>query len=430
MLTEDENRTLTEVGAGKPMGELLRRYWQPIAAVAELDEQPTKRVQLLGERLVLFKDGGGRYGLIDAFCAHMGTDLSFGIVEDSGLRCPRHGWLYDSGGQCVDQPLEDPPFAYEIKLSGYPVEAKAGLLWAYLGPLPAPLVPDWEPFGWTDGVIQIVFTTLTCSWLQCQENSLDPVEAEWLAGGPPAYAAGAAGPEPRLEFGFDEFDHGFVYRCAVKGAPAGEDDWRVGRTSLWPNGLFTGDDRSCSFEWRVPMDDVRTLSVAWFCDRAAPGAKLRQRRRLFHWQAPTRDEDGELIRSHSLNRKFAIWLTQDPIVDRTREFLVETDRGVVMLRDKLFSQIALLGDGGEPKGVLRDAATNLSLPLPKSASAAGTPPIEDEVAAEARLSFVAGQPADAAAAYARVRATWESDPEPAQRPRRPRRPRGAPKAAP
>ena len=87
MLSQEQNRALTEVGAGTPMGELLRRYWMPIAAVAELDDHPTRPVRLLGENLVLYKDKAGTYGLVDRHCPHRRADLSYGYTDSCGLRC-------------------------------------------------------------------------------------------------------------------------------------------------------------------------------------------------------------------------------------------------------------------------------------------------------------------------------------------------------
>ena len=100
MLSEERNRTLTQVGPGTHMGELLRRYWMPIAGASELDSRSTKAVRLLCEDLVLYKDKGGRYGLIDRHCPHRRADLSYGMVEDCGLRCNYHGWLFDEAGAC------------------------------------------------------------------------------------------------------------------------------------------------------------------------------------------------------------------------------------------------------------------------------------------------------------------------------------------
>ena len=130
------------------MGSLLRRYWMPIAAGAELQANPVKPVRILGEDLVLYRDRGGRLGLLDRHCAHRRVDLSYGYVEDCGLRCHYHGWLWDRSGACLEQPFEgvahpEARFKDRVRIKAYRVEAKAGLLWAYLGPPPAPLVPTW-----------------------------------------------------------------------------------------------------------------------------------------------------------------------------------------------------------------------------------------------------------------------------------------------
>jgi 5,5'-dehydrodivanillate O-demethylase len=426
-LSPEENQTLTQVGPGTPMGDLLRRYWQPIGAAGELDEAPLKRVRLLGEDLVLYRDRSGTLGLIEAFCAHRGTDLAFGIVEDYGIRCPHQGWLYSETGQCLDMPLEPEPFAGEIRLKAYSVAIKAGLIWAYLGPQPAPLVPDYEPFTWQDGLVQIVFADLPCNWLQCQENSLDPVEIEWFQAG--LGKEEFSPPPPPLsvdDMDFEEFEHGFAYRRRPPGA-SGDEDWRVGRTCIWPNGVFSGDARSCHFDWKVPVDDSHTVNVSWFIDRVAPGTELPEKR-VFHWYADLKKrwqetvepQDGgqpyvygreEWITSHPMNRSFVIWLNQAPIVDRSKEHLADTDKGVVMLRDKLFSQVALIADGGEPKAVLRDPAANHRLLVPFSV-ALEAPPAGEQPEAVADFPYLAGQPEDVAEAYRAVLATWQEHDSP------------------
>src|ERR1700722_892674 len=181
----DQYRALTATGADTPMGALLRRYWWPIAGASELDGVSTKPVRLLGEDLVLYKDIGGRYGLLDRHCCHRRADLSYGYVEQHGLRCNYHGWLYDEAGRCLEQPYDDlaHPEAHlkdQIRIKAYPVESLGGLLWAYLGPAPAPILPNWEFFNWKNGFRQIVISEVPCNWLQCQENSIDPVHVEWL----------------------------------------------------------------------------------------------------------------------------------------------------------------------------------------------------------------------------------------------------------
>ena len=136
MLTKAENNRLTRVGPGTPMGELFRRYWLPIAGSAELLDNPTKAVRLLGEDLVLYKDLSGRLGLVQAACAHRRIHLLYGIPEQRGLRCPYHGWLYDETGQCLEMPAEpkDSTFPSRVRLDAYPVQERQGLVFAYLGP--------------------------------------------------------------------------------------------------------------------------------------------------------------------------------------------------------------------------------------------------------------------------------------------------------
>src|SRR4051795_1722460 len=186
MLKPEQNRALMEVGPGTLMGELMRRYWMPFAAAGEMDKQATKPVRLLGEDLVLYKDESGNYGLVDRHCPHRRADMSYGWVEECGIRCNYHGWKFDHTGTCVDQPFEevahpDARFKDRITIKAYPVEARAGLLWAYMGPPDKkPLLPNYEPFQRPNGFVQIVLADVPCNWFQCHENTIDPVHFEWL----------------------------------------------------------------------------------------------------------------------------------------------------------------------------------------------------------------------------------------------------------
>src|ERR1700691_4667743 len=141
MLSVEDNILLTQTGKGTPMGELLRRHWHPIAAVTEFEDKSTKQVRLLSEDLVLYKDRSGTFGLLGLHCAHRRADLSYGFVEECGLRCHYHGWLYDEKGLCISQPFEDiqhanTRFRDSISQTAYPIQEMAGLLFAYLGPEP------------------------------------------------------------------------------------------------------------------------------------------------------------------------------------------------------------------------------------------------------------------------------------------------------
>jgi 5,5'-dehydrodivanillate O-demethylase len=165
MLKPEQNRAVMEVGPGTLMGDLLRRYWTPVAAAGEMDHSSIKPVRLMGEDLVLYKDNAGNYGLVDRHCPHRRADMSYGWVEDCGIRCNYHGWKFDQTGACIHQPFEevahpDARFKERITIKAYPVEERAGLLWAYMGPLPAPEVPVWEPFTWGNGFIQIVLSEI------------------------------------------------------------------------------------------------------------------------------------------------------------------------------------------------------------------------------------------------------------------------------
>jgi 5,5'-dehydrodivanillate O-demethylase len=173
MLGKSKNQLLTQTGKGTPMGETLRRYWHPIAAADQLTRDPVRPVRIMGEDLVLYRDLRGVYGLVDKHCPHRRADLSYGFVEECGLRCNYHGWQFDESGACVSQPYEDVArpearFREKVKITAYPVEEKGGLLWAYLGPLPAPQCPDWEAFHWPNGFRQIVFSHVPCNWVQAQ----------------------------------------------------------------------------------------------------------------------------------------------------------------------------------------------------------------------------------------------------------------------
>ena len=321
MISEGENQELMQVGPGSLMGELMRRYWMPIAAAAEMEDTPIKQMRLMGEDLVLYRDKEGNHGLLDLHCAHRRADLSYGIQDENGLRCNYHGWLYDHTGACLEQPFEevaypDAKFKERIKIKAYPIEEKAGMLWAYMGPGEPPLVPDYDRF-YDKGYKQVVYTTIPCNWFQCQENSIDPVHVEWLHGRwSRVLGVGRRGPEPQAhaKVGFDEFEHGIIYRRVFEGGTEEEEQWTVGRVCLWPNALYVGH-----FEWRVPIDDENTLSVAWF-NVPVPGDAPFEQERIPYWTSPLTDEEtGRWIDTHVMNQDFIAWVGQGALADRTQE---------------------------------------------------------------------------------------------------------------
>ncbi len=412
MLDHARNQLLTQVGPGTPMGGLLRRYWMPIAAVSEFEKTNVKPVRLLGEDLTLYRDLSGTFGLVGRLCPHRRADLSYGFVEAHGLRCNYHGWLFEETGHCTAQPYEDAAapeacFRDKIRIQAYPATTLAGLVWAYLGPEPAPLVPNWEPFCWKNGFVQIVFADVPCNWFQCQENSIDPVHFEWMHANWSMRLRDQTGPyAPRhLKLEFDEFDYGFQYRRIREGMNESDPMWTVGRVCLWPNALFTGDH----FEWRVPVDDENTLSVTWAFSRVPKESEPYVQERIPAWHGPVKDPaTGRWISSHIMNQDFVAWVGQGTIADRSQEHLATSDRGILLLRKRLLSELDALARGEDPKGTIRDAAINQCVPLPvaeRKLLIEGLP--LEELARHPILGrqlldgypFQAGQPAEVRAAY-------------------------------
>src|SRR5215216_1286987 len=182
-LTREENERLVCVGPGTPAGEMLRRYWLPINVARELTpEQPTKFVRVLGENLVLFRDTIGRLGLIQDRCPHRGASLAYGRVEERGISCAYHGWLYDTGGNILETPPErNEAIIRSVTATAYPVQQFDGLIWAYMGPQPAPVIPHYDVWVRKTGRRRIIVQPqLDCNWFQAMENSVDPAHLQIL----------------------------------------------------------------------------------------------------------------------------------------------------------------------------------------------------------------------------------------------------------
>ena len=368
MIDPGENQRLTEVGRGTAMGELLRRYWHPIGAATEFDHQSVKAVRLLGEDLVLYKDREGTYGLLERHCPHRRADLSYGFVDDCGLRCSYHGWAFDEAGRCISQPFEDRAktntrFRDSIKVAAYPVQEMAGLLFAYLGPLPAPSCPEWEQFTYEEGFRQIVFSDVPCNWLQCQENSIDPVHFEWLHSNWSRSLRGEVGSyaPTHIKIDFEEFDFGIAYHRMVEHEDETSANWQTLRLCILPN-LFLPQSH---FEWRVPVDDTTTLSVVWHYQRVPLEQEPYRQERIPHWYAPITDPvTGRWVTSHTINQDTVAWVGQGTNSDREHEHLGRSDLGVMMLRRQLLADLEAVAEGRDPKGVIRDPAAARRVTLP------------------------------------------------------------------
>ena len=413
MLTAAENELLTQVGPGTPMGALLRRYWMPVAGTSEFEAVTVKPLRLFGEDLVLYKDLSAQFGLLDRHCPHRRADLANGFVEKSGLRCSYHGFLMDESGRCLEQPYEDTANP-EARVrdprmtKAYPVREFAGLLWTYMGPEPAPELPVWEPFTWKNGFVEVVISEVPCNWLQAQENSCDPVHFEWMHDNWSLRLRGETGRyAPRhLKVGFEEFEYGLLYKRIREGKDETDPLWTTGRVTLWPNGFYLGEH----FEWRVPIDDKNTLSIAWFFSRVPKEQEPYTQDRIPTWHCPLRDENGRWITSHIMNQDFVTWIGQGAVADRTKENLVSSDRGIVMMRRRLFRDLDAIAAGNDPSGIIRDPECARFVALPLVSRKLYTEGMTRREFAEhwffkQRLTFfpwAAAQPAEVWDAYARA----------------------------
>ncbi len=377
MLTPQENELLTRIGPGTRMGNLLRRYWHPIAAADEMKDRWTKRVRLLGEDLVLFKDRAGRLGLIAEQCPHRRASLYYGIPTTEGIRCPYHGWMFDAAGRCVEQPNEPAGSTFKEKIStpAYPVGELGGLLWGYLGPQPAPLIPRLDGLV-AEGTVRLLGRAVVdCNWLQIMENSVDTVHTEWLHGKLYEFIREKDGVKVaisrhHLKIGWDEFEHGIIKRRVLVGGSEEDDDWKIGHPLLFPTTLAIGNAgtnwHEYRFQFRVPIDDTHTLHFWYGAFVMPPGVRAPQHLldKVWTYDVPIKDQDGEYLLDSIHAQDIMAWETQGPIADRTREALGTTDRGITLFRKMLLRELAAIEAGKDPKNVIRDPAENIVINLP------------------------------------------------------------------
>ncbi|MCL6598131.1 MAG: Rieske 2Fe-2S domain-containing protein [Alicyclobacillus macrosporangiidus] len=376
MMSQVQNDTITRVGPGTPLGNLLRRYWYPVAAEVELEQRWTKRVRLLGEDLVLYRDRSGNLGLIAERCPHRGVSMAYGIPEENGLRCPYHGWCFNEYGQCTDQPNEpaESTFKNRVRIAGYRVQKLGGLIFAYLGPEPAPLLPRYDALVVEPAIRVMGQAVLPVNFLQIMENSLDPVHTEWLHGHYHEFMQREMGNEVKVAFSrhhvktaFDVFELGVVKRRLLEGQSENSDDWRVGHPVVFPYILAVGSGGlgTYALQMRVPIDDTHTWHVWYNTYIPGPDVAIPEKlRKLCVYEVPWRDENGEFITDYIDGQDIMAWVTQGPIADRTNERLGTTDKGIILFRKLLVEQIQRVEQGLDPMGVIRDPAKNEFISLP------------------------------------------------------------------
>ncbi len=404
MLSKEENDLLTQTNPGTPCGVLLRSYWQPAALSEELPEGGAPiPLTLFGEELVLFRDEQGRVGLLDRHCAHRGTDLSYGRLEDGGLRCIYHGWLYDVHGKCHETPGEPPGSRLRdvVRHTAYPCQEASGVIFAYMGAGEPPLLPNYEVLRspaentWATKYYQ------ECNYLQGLEGNMDNVHVRFLhsfqRSNEGKRALGEHPKEMELDddsnfrqppkdryFGpvrIEKTDFGFWrYVLNENGEEVGGPDFIFPSLALTGGGPQARGD-GYQLYWRVPIDDTHHWLFALVFKRS--GAISTQHRYDRTWEVMTPDyrlkrnlgnrylQDREEQRTSTYSGMGSVFIAQDavanetqhPIQDRSRETLGVEDMAIVAGRQMLLAAIRDVQEGREPPGIIRDPAVNTFDPI-------------------------------------------------------------------
>ena len=352
MLNQEDNALFTQVGPGTPMGEMLRRYWQPVQCTEFVTGKP-QRLKILGEELLIYRGDSGKPVLTQLRCAHRSLAMDYGRVEGDSIRCPYHGWLYDATGQCTAQPAEPDGsgFKEKVKLKAYPTQEASGLVFAYMGPLPAPVLPIYDVMMEEDGQKGVAMRNVNANWLNAIENIVDISHLAWLHGYTfPAYGA------KKVTYHWDRTDFGMNNVMDVEGY----DDTHISCYAFPNVNRFSappaekGGELIKSMIFRVPMDDSSTMQ---FYIRFYPSdkksinyqrkeEKLGVYRQLADdwWGIDVGDQDRMAIEQ------------QGTIADRPNEHLGVSDGGIIMQRKMLRESLELIAQGKDPLCVIRDPA--------------------------------------------------------------------------
>jgi len=385
-MSPEQNERITRVGMGTPAGTLLRQYWQPVALVDELEgDRPIRPVKLMGQDFVLFRDEEGRYGLLDRDCPHRGADLAFGRLEDGGLRCLFHGWLFDVNGACLETPAEPEgsKLPQRIKQKAYPVVEKSGLLFAYIGEGEPPAFPHFDCFVAPNEYTFAFKGYLDCNWLQALEVGIDPAHASYLhrffedgdtdASYGKQFRGASADSNLPITKVLREYD-----RPEIKVDPAnyglrltalrrlGDEQTHVRVTNLvFPQAFIIPMSSEMTIaQWHVPIDDESCYWYAIFTSFGQPVNKQQMRdQRLALYELPdymprvgrfnnygydSKEQATQTYTGmgHDINvhDQWAVE-SQGRIQDRTREHLGSTDKGIVAYRRLLLEAIDQAGRG-------------------------------------------------------------------------------------
>jgi phthalate 4,5-dioxygenase len=386
MLTKEENEYLCRIGPDTPMGNVVRRYWTPVCLASDLPHPdcPPKVVRLFAENYVVFRDSNAALGMLDEKCCHRGASLGYGRVEDCGIRCLYHGWKFAVDGTIQETPnYPDSRFRQRIKAPAFPVRERGGLVWAYVGP------PDKEPafpeyFWLGDGTADsqpVVFLTFEqCNWIQAIENGIDSSHVGILhqdLGAVPEFSENLpqaaemdhiVDDAPKLEV--ENTGFGFHYAALRRTASQGGDLYA--RVTAWVAPYMNYiPPHGASASLRVPVDD--TMTAVYMVKPAGAGYEDPDRRRRFTGLGAPGDEPwygqdrvlhippqdrAAMARGESFTgftgvnvQDAAMYVSQGPIYDRSREHLVPADVAVLRMRRLLIDSARRVEAGGDPIGL-------------------------------------------------------------------------------
>lgn len=386
MLSKKDNEILCRVGPGTPMGLLMRQYWIPafISSELEADGWP-RRIRLLGEDLIAYRDTLGRVGVIDENCPHRGSSMIFARNEEGGVRCAYHGWKFDCTGACVDMPSEGEHsnFRDKVRIKAYRTQERSGIVWLYMGPrkTPPPL-PEIELN--LDGAPKRAGKPFKyvrqCNWAQALEGDIDSVHLNFLHTRLDERDNLTLGDSnPQFEVVPTNYGHFFAARRTV----GDRYYWRINQFAM---PFYTAVTGPFSKVW-MPIDDYNTLIMEWTPSRP-PGmprdyddlAHMDTARQPWGYKADNMmipwgnwrlkaDVDNEWLRDRSLEKDHlflgiysnplqdsAVQVTMGAIYDRTREYLGTTDKAIIAFRRLMIQAAKSFRDKGELPPTVDDPA--------------------------------------------------------------------------
>ena len=360
---------------GLPAASISGASWQPVAHADELKDLPM-RIRILGEDLVVFRDGAGRIGLLDLHCSHRGTSLEFGLIEQKGIRCCYHGWLFDVSGKILETPAEPEDSTFKDRLchGAYPVHEYKGLIFAYMGPPDrTPPFPIYDAYEVPGLRLEVGTKNIKhCNWLQVVDNVVDPVHEVFLH----ARISGVQFNDPTgrpltelMDIGeFDVVESPVGLLC-IETRRVGEDIWSHTVEHICPNIAHIPPQIALPptyeegkqevwvfpqlFRWRVPQDDTSTLEFTF--TRVLEGEVDKYTETpSFATRAQLAGTDRPYEERQRFPADYDAQVGQRPIAVHAKEHLATTDRGVIMFRNLVREGIEAVQRGEDPQGLFRE----------------------------------------------------------------------------